>query len=112
MRKLMDERMMLNQTEITGALEALKHAKAVEYTAMSANEARRQYGITGQSIKDVLPDATETDGLGNVNLDLTALVPPIVAALQEVAERLEKLESKRRGRASSAPEKAEETPAD
>ena len=89
---MMDARFMLNKSPITGALAKLKKVETAEFTTMAAADSRRVYGIVGQTMKE-LPRAVSVDGLGYHYVDTAALVPVLVAAVQELAGRVAKLET-------------------
>lgn len=94
-RIMMDDRYMHYQEPIENVLESLKKAKVAEYTTMAATESSRRYGVTGQSLRQSLPNAVEVDGMGNHLVRMECLVPVLILAVQELTARVEALEAKR-----------------
>lgn len=95
-RVMMDSRYMVNAKPLKGALKALDGAKTVVYETMDALNARKQYGVTGQSIEEQLPCAVEVDGLGNRYVKPEQLVAVLVAAVKELSARVAKLEGEKK----------------
>ena len=99
-RIMMDDKYMYYQEPVENVLESLKKAKVVEYTTMAATESSRRYGVTGQSLKQGLPNAVEVDGMGLHFVKTECLVPVLIQAIQELTAKVEALEGKRRRQAA------------
>lgn len=106
-RTMMDDRYMYYKEPVENVLESLKKADVVEYTTMAATESSRKYGVTGQSLKQVLPNAVEVDGMGLHFVHTECLVPILVQAIQELTAKVEALEAKRTRSAPKTEQKAE-----
>lgn len=91
---MMDGRYMPEKAAIKGALDAVKAVDAVEYAAQGIN-GTKVYAVDGYQLKDLLPLAAHVDGIGMAQVDLAALVPPLFAAVKELAARVEALEAKK-----------------
>lgn len=83
---LMDGRYMANVEDIEGALEAIKALKAVKYTEMGVGGGTK-YGLVGDTVAKAAPCAGEIDGVGMARVDLVALIPVLVAAIQELSSK-------------------------
>ena len=90
---MVDEVFMRDVTDVTGAMDAIKSAKIVEFNSLDDAITRREVGITGQSIKQTIPLAVEVDGLGYHYVNYNKVLPVAVAAMKEVASATESVEA-------------------
>lgn len=107
-KEMMDDRFMLDRTPLEKVCDGLKGAKPVVFTTMAATESQRKYGLSGQSLAKVFPGAAQPDGMGNYYVDSAALVPVLVAAVNELSARLDSLAKAKPKKAKAATEKAGE----
>ena len=84
-RVMVDEKFMRNEESVTGALDAVKAMRVVEFTTSGSMGDARQQGVVGQSLTENAPLAVEVDGIGYHYVDHEKLVPLLVAAIQELA---------------------------
>lgn len=84
---VMDERYMLNVAPVENALELLREVTVARYNSMDATGSKRLLGVVGQTAKEI-PEAVEADGLGAYRVDLEALVPLLLAAIQELDKKV------------------------
>ena len=80
---MMDERYMGKREDITGALTALKNVKAVTFDPQGVGS-YLMTGLVGQSLKTAVPTALEIDGMGYHYVDMTQVIPVLVAAVNEL----------------------------
>ena len=80
---MMDERYMGGREDITGALTALKNVKAVTFDPQGVGS-YLMTGLVGQSLKTTVPTALEVDGMGYHYVDMTQVIPVLVAAVNEL----------------------------
>lgn len=85
---LMDGRYMDGKAAIENALEAIKAIEAVKYIDRGTG-GRTKYGLDGKSVADAAPSAACLDGVGMARVDMAALIPVLVAAVQELAAKVE-----------------------
>ena len=81
---MMDERYMGGREDITGALTALKNVKAVTFDPQGVGS-YLMTGLVGQSLKTAVPTALEVDGMGYHYVDMTQVIPVLVAAVNELS---------------------------
>lgn len=87
---LMDGRFMADREELKGALEAVRQITPVKFTETGLGGGTT-YGVDGVDVGKVAPHAMDTDGVGMARVDLVRLIPVLVAAIQELADKVDAL---------------------
>jgi hypothetical protein len=87
-----DERLKNIKEEITGAVDILKQIRAVKYTWKSDTTETLNVGVIAQDIQKVLPEIIDVrnDEMKTLGVRHTELIPVLIAAIQELNERLNK----------------------
>lgn len=111
-KNLMDSRFMRDQKKVEHVLEKIKKIDVCTFSTMDALGSRRFLGVSGQSVAKVFPEAVEVDGMGHHRVDLEALVPVLLLAIQELTKAEEKPEAKANKKPDTKAEKNPEVKAD
>ena len=85
---LMDGRFMADREEIKGALEAVRKITPVKFTETGLGGGTT-YGVDGADVSKVAPHSADIDGVGMARVDLVRLVPVLIAAIQELADKVD-----------------------
>lgn len=91
---MMDDRYMIEPEVVSGALDAICSVDVKTYQSLRSVADSRVFGVSGQSLKAVLPHTVEVDGMGVHYVYLDQLVPVLVAAVKELSEKVRQLEAK------------------
>lgn len=86
---LIDERFLSDVQNISGALEAVKAMRPVSFKSLNGFNSFKRYGVVGQSLVGVADPAVEKNGMGYCYVNMEQLIPVLVAAIQELAEKAE-----------------------
>ncbi len=100
---LMDSRFMRDQKKVEHVLEKIKKIDVCTFSTMDALGSRRLLGVSGQSVAKVFPEAVEVDGMGHHRVDLEALVPVLLLAIQELTKEEKKAEKKAEAKVEEKP---------
>lgn len=85
---LMDGRFMADREEIKGALDAVRKITPVKFTETGLGGGTT-YGVDGVDVGKAAPHAVDIDGVGMARVDLVRLIPVLVAAIQELADKVD-----------------------
>ena len=85
---LMDGRFMADREEIKGALDAVRKITPVKFTETGLGGGIT-YGVDGVDVSKVAPHAADIDGVGMARVDLVRIIPVLVAAIQELADKVD-----------------------
>lgn len=102
-KNLMDSRFMRDQKKVEHVLEKIKKIDVCTFSTMDALGSRRLLGVSGQSVAKVFPEAVEVDGMGHHRVDLEALVPVLLLAIQELTKEEKKAEKKAEAKVEEKP---------
>ncbi|PIR52823.1 hypothetical protein COU76_04210, partial [Candidatus Peregrinibacteria bacterium CG10_big_fil_rev_8_21_14_0_10_49_10] len=101
MRRSSDERLKINITTLENSLDIIQALRPVKYhfkpdylQKHPAVEDREYFNFIAQEFRQVLPDSVYEDRDGFLAIDTSSVQPYLVGAVQELATRVENLESK------------------
>ena len=93
-----DKRIKKNIEEIEDGLSLIRSLRPVSFQYNEkfpqANPDRKHHGFIAQEYKTVLPDATFSNIDGTQSIDMTDCIAPLVRAVQQLENRLARLEAK------------------
>lgn len=87
-----DARLKKDIVPITGAVDDLAHLQGVRYTRIDSGD--RRVGLIAQNVMTVIPEAVLEDKEGMLSIAYGDLVGVLVAAINELNERIKVLESR------------------
>lgn len=90
-----DERRKEDITPMSGALSKVLALEPVKYRGKGAPRNRfKRPGLVAQKVRGVMPEIVTEDDDGILGLDYMSLIPYLIAAVQELASRIEALEAR------------------
>ena len=93
-----DERWKKNIEDIEDGLSLIRSLRPVSFnyneTYPHANTNRKHHGFIAQEYKNTFPDATFQDIAGKYSIDMIDCIAPLVRAVQQLENRLARLEAK------------------
>ena len=87
-----DRRIKRNINELKSEVENIKELIPVSFIKRDSRDDRTKVGFIAQDMQKVYPEVVNEDGDGLLSIEYASLVSPLTKALQEVINRLEKIE--------------------